>query len=419
MAPTTAAARLLPWWDADGPRPSYDVGMVGAVTAAVARLRAHIEARQAALGLAYPWWLPIFGFAGIAGCALIGVAQRGALFPPHPMACAVLIVAAPGVVDLARGGVPCSAHTAVVLAGTAWILTQPATVSSTMDFGPAVLVFVAAEITAKSPRGGAAAAAAAVALLLLAAALGTLPGVWAHILETLGGTVVGYLLYYQMRALAAERLARARERERATLAERARISREVHDLTAHSLTVTLLHLTGARRLLDEGDVAEAAAALADAEEAGRRAMTDIRRTIGSRTRADAPAAPLPTVSDLPGLVEEVRRAGLSVTYDDGLGDGAGRLDASLGLGLYRIVQESLANVARHAPGTTARLSVSLSGGCLRASVRNPAPGTSCGDGTGSGLAGMAARAEQLGGTLSAGRDGGEWVVDLMLPAGVS
>lgn len=404
--------------------------MVGAVTAAVTWLRSHIENRQASLGLAYMWWLPVIAAGGNVGCALIGVAQRGALFPPRPLAGAVLIVLAPSLVDLVWGGVPWWMYAAVVTGGTAWILSQPAAVSPAIDFGPVILAFLAAEITAKTPRGGVATSAAGMALLLAAAGTGRLPGVWSHLIETPGGPLIGYLLYCQMRALTAERLARTRERERATLAERARISREVHDLTAHSLTVTLLHLTGARRLLEEGDTAEADAALADAEQAARRAMTDIRRTIGSRTRIDDPAAPLPTVSDLPGLIEEMRRAGLRVDYDDRLGDGAEGLDASVSLGLYRIVQESLANAARHAPGSAARLSVSLSGNCLRASVRNPAadgadagakdgPGTKDGAGTGSGLAGMAARAEQLGGTFSAGRDGGDWVVDLMLPAGPS
>lgn len=397
--------------------------MMSAAGAVVARLRARIEAHQATLGLVYPWWLPLFGFAGIGGCALTGVAQRGALDPPGLMACAVLVVLAPAVVDLVRGGVSCELHSAIVIAGTAWILSRPASGASAIDFGPGVLIFLSAEITAKSPRRGLVTTAASVALLFGAAAFGLLPGVWADAVETLGGTVVGFVLYYQMRALLAERRARAHEHERATLAERARISREVHDLTAHSLTVTLLHLTGARRLLEEGDLAEASAALADAEQAGRAAMTDIRRTIGSRTRAGDPVAPLPTARDLPGLVGEVRRAGLAVEYSDGLGDEAGRLDASVGLGLYRIVQESLANAARHAPGSAARLSVSLTGGRLRASVRNPAPSASAdavsGAGTGSGLAGMAARAEQLGGTLTAGPDGGDWRVDLDLPAGPS
>lgn len=399
--------------------------MVGAVTAAE-RLRARIEARQTALGLAYPWWLPVFGFTGIGLCALAGIIQRGAVLPPRPVACALLLVLAPGLTDLLRGGVPCWLHGVIVVGGTAWILSVPAAVSPTADLAPGVLAFLAAELMAKSPRTGVVTATGSVALFLLLAALGDLAGAWINVLETALGTLIGYALYCQMRALTAERLARSRERERATLAERTRISREVHDLTAHSLTVTLLHLTGARRLLAEGDTAEADAALADAEDAARSAMTDIRRTIGSRTRVDDPAAPLPTVNDLPGLVEEMRRAGLRVDYDDRLGDGAGRLDATVGLGLYRVIQESLANAARHAPGSVARLSVSLSGDCLRASVRNPAgsgpaggPGSDDGAGTGSGLAGMAARAEQLGGTLSAGRDGGDWVVDLTLPAGVS
>ena len=123
------------------------------------------------------------------------------------------------------------------------------------------------------------------------------------------------MLRWQMRALAAERSERERERERATLAERQRIAREIHDLVAHSLSVTMLHVTGAKQaLVEDHDVDDAVAALSDAEQVGRQAMAEIRRTVGVLATEPTGAHPLPCAEDIDALVAQVRDAGLPVDY---------------------------------------------------------------------------------------------------------
>ncbi|ONF61744.1 sensor histidine kinase, partial [Amycolatopsis keratiniphila] len=120
--------------------------------------------------------------------------------------------------------------------------------------------------------------------------------------------------------------------------ERQRIAREVHDVVGHSLSITLLHLTGARHALQQDrDVDEAIEALTEAEQVGRAAMADIRRTVGLLADSPSGSAPLPGVEDIATLVERTRSAGLAVRYTQE-GD-LGRVGASEGLGLYRIVQE--------------------------------------------------------------------------------
>ena len=93
-----------------------------------------------------------------------------------------------------------------------------------------------------------------------------------------------------------------------------------------------------------------------------------------------------------------------------------RLPPALGLGLYRIVQESLTNVAKHAPGSPVHVSLAVGRSDARLTVRSTrtVPHATP-DGTGSGITGMTARVSQLGGTLTAGPDGDAWVVESTLP----
>jgi signal transduction histidine kinase len=242
------------------------------------------------------------------------------------------------------------------------------------------------------------------------------PGVDVYVIEIISGFVVGYMLRWQMRALAAERGERERERERATLAERQRIAREIHDLVAHSLSVTMLHVTGAKQaLIEDNDVDDAVAALSDAEQVGRQAMAEIRRTVSVLATEPSGAHPLPCAEDIDALVAQVRDAGLPVDFRS-RGD-LTRLSPAIGLGMYRILQESLTNVAKHAPGEKAEVNVDV--GRARASlvVRNRRPGQTV-DPDGSGTSGMASRAEQIGGDFRIGPDASDplqWVVDLAVP----
>jgi signal transduction histidine kinase len=127
--------------------------------------------------------------------------------------------------------------------------------------------------------------------------------------------------------------------------------------------------------------------------------------------------PLPGSGDLEQLVAEYRQAGLDLALET-RGD-PGRLPAGVGLALYRIAQEALANVAEHAPGARVGLELDV-GSSARLRVRNGAsrpgaPAVRSEGGSGLGVVGMRERAELLGGTLTAGPDGDGWLLDCSVP----
>jgi len=205
--------------------------------------------------------------------------------------------------------------------------------------------------------------------------------------------------------------------ERAAAEERQRIARELHDVIAHTLAVTMLQLTGARLAL-ERDPADAARALAEAERLGRQSLAELRQAVGLLAPGEAQSfSALPTATDIPDLVREVSDAGLVVRLDCD-GDLAS-VPPTAGLAMYRIVQESLANVARHAAPAPARVSIKFDDGHVCVDVRNPAPERpplpSTRDGHGLGLVVMRERAEAVGGTLRAGLEDGEWRVNAVMP----
>jgi signal transduction histidine kinase len=189
---------------------------------------------------------------------------------------------------------------------------------------------------------------------------------------------------------------------------------------AHSLTVTMLHVTAARLALDD-DVLEARTALTEAERLGRQSLADIRRTVGLlRPRGDQDVAiqPLPAAADVPTLVEDFRRTGLAVDFR--VEGDLGAVSATTGLALYRIVQESLTNAAKHAPGAAVGVEMEVASDRVHVVVLNPrtdpmAPASDEGFGT----VGMEQRATLLGGTLRAGPDGDGWSVEAELPCGAS
>jgi signal transduction histidine kinase len=230
-----------------------------------------------------------------------------------------------------------------------------------------------------------------------------------------GGTcfsVVGCTFARRQRDLAGQlREAQAGLAERAQAEERNRIARELHDVIAHSLTVSLLHVTSARLALDE-DHDAAVRALDEAERLGRQSLEEVRHAVGLLHRAGAsdPSTPLPGSLDLPALIDGFRNAGADVssTLD---GDLAG-LPNTVGLAAYRIVQESLTNAVKHAPGAAATVQVSVRPESVQLSVESAgAPGR----GTGLGLGGMRERAESLGGECTAGPGGAGWLVRAVLP----
>lgn len=224
------------------------------------------------------------------------------------------------------------------------------------------------------------------------------------------GVAVGRLLQAQLLLLRRERQARASQ----AVLDRAGMAREIHDVVAHSLSIVLLNVTGARRALQEdGDTSEALDALKDAEAQGRAAMTDVRRTIELlRTDGESESAQ-PGIADLDALVSTFRRAGTSVAFSARAFTTP--LTSTTELTIYRIVQESLSNASRHAPGSVIEVSIGPTSSGVTVVIVNDIPDSARRHPGGSGLGGMRSRAELLGGHVSAGRHGGRWRVEAFLP----
>jgi signal transduction histidine kinase len=236
------------------------------------------------------------------------------------------------------------------------------------------------------------------------------------------GTAFGWLSSEQMRrfhTLLTE-LAATRERlaEQAVHLERRRIAAELHDLVGHSLTVVLLSVTGARRLVRD-DPDAATQALLEAERVGRESLAQIRgsvRALRDDRTAGPEAAPMPAATDLPELVETMTAAGSSV--DLTVTGKLEHVEAAAGLVVYRVVQESLNNVARHAPGMPARVTVDVADDAVEVEVFDAGPAGAAPAANGSagvGIVGMRERVEAVGGALDAGPTADGWRVRARIP----
>jgi signal transduction histidine kinase len=229
--------------------------------------------------------------------------------------------------------------------------------------------------------------------------------------------MIGHILQLQQRLVIEERARQAALAEQAAADERRRIAREVHDVIAHSLSVTMLHLTGARRALQEdNDVDEAVDGLLDAERLGRQAMSDIRQTVGllgARDAAPLRLTPEPGLSDIPDLVTSFADAGLQVESSIELDPAS--VTPGIGLALYRVAQESLANVAKHAPASAARLRLYVERGAAVLSVDNELPRPAPSGTPGAGLPGMQQRIALLDGEFHAGPGPAGWTVQARVP----
>lgn len=227
-------------------------------------------------------------------------------------------------------------------------------------------------------------------------------------------TGAGLLLQRQQALVVELRQAQSALAEEAAVQERRRIAREVHDVIAHSLTVSLLHVTAAR-LAVRRNPQDAEEALADAEHLGRQALNDVRRTVGLLRESDtaATAAALPGATDLPELVQTYAAAGQEVTFE--CSADLAIASPAAGLALYRAVQEALANAAKHAIGAPVKVSVRLDGDRLVAEVASGHGRASGTNGGGMGLRGMRERIEALGGTVVAGPRADGWVTSCTIP----
>lgn len=217
----------------------------------------------------------------------------------------------------------------------------------------------------------------------------------------------------EQRAAAAEQQAQWRAAA-AVAEERLRIAREMHDVVSHSLSVMTLHVSGVRRLLRPDQVQERAA-LETAERTGRESIAEMRRMLGV-LRSPEDEGPAPGLARLPELLEPARAAGLEVTCSVP-GELSG-LPAGADLAAYRIVQEAVTNVLRHARAARLDVVVGYDGTHLDLRVRDDGRGPAAtGEGGGHGLVGMRERATAYGGMVEAGPGSrGGYVVHAVLPA---
>ena len=203
-------------------------------------------------------------------------------------------------------------------------------------------------------------------------------------------------------------LAAQAERERAAEVreERVRIAREMHDVVAHALAVITVQ-AGVGRCLAGGPAEEASATFGSIETIGRTAQDELRVVLGLLRDGEAgtaPLAPVPRLIDVKDLADTVRASGVPVELRMSGTDR--RLSPSLELSVYRVVQEALTNVVKHAPGARAVAELTVSAGKVRLVVRDdggPGGGTPrAGLGTGHGITGMRERIGAFGGWLVAG-----------------
>ena len=234
---------------------------------------------------------------------------------------------------------------------------------------------------------------------------------------------------------------------RALARERARLASELHDVVTHNVSVMVVQAGAARRVLS-ADPAEAIKALRAVESSGRTAMTELRQLLGllspspgtadaggpagppsapldagSSPRGAADLAPQPGLDELREMVGRVVTAGLPVELR--IAGTPRDLPAGLGLAVYRVVQEALTNVIRHAGKPQTEVRLTYEPAALVVEVANdgrpipaagPAPDASVPRGAGMGLLGLRERVALYGGVLAAGpRPGGGWLVKARMP----
>jgi signal transduction histidine kinase len=207
----------------------------------------------------------------------------------------------------------------------------------------------------------------------------------------------------------AQRMTALEERTEQLL-ERNRIARELHDSIGHALTIAVVQ-AGAARAVNDPEFTERA--LTAIEETSREALDDLERVLRVLREADTIGGRRPTLLEAGRLLDSARGSGAKIDAEV-----AGTLDlvsAPVSREGYRILQESLTNVLRHAGSVPVRVKITVSGGLLELSVTNPMTGPTSAPGSGTGLRGIRERAALLGGKAKTGPYDGEWRVHASLP----
>jgi signal transduction histidine kinase len=289
-------------------------------------------------------------------------------------------------------------------------------------YGPIFLgVIVALATAVLAGRGRAAAVVSTVGLLGFTVAEAVDPkrseGLpWLHLLAVaafLAAVGAAAEVARTRREQATERQRAAEEEEQRRAGEqRLRIAQELHDVLAHDISLINVQAGVALHLVDEHPE-QARTALANIKEASRDALHELRSALDLlRTGDDAPRAPSPRLDDLDALVDAVRGSGLDVRLER-----TGTFDAvptTVELAAFRIVQEALTNVTRHAHARTATVHLAAGGPTLTVEVHDDGIGGAAVPGNG--ITGMRERVSTLGGTLDAGpRPGGGFAVVARIP----
>ena len=376
-------------------------------------------------------WLDAAGVALVTALAVVGayveanpVHHYGGLhLTSHPPLAAYLLLAVPSVALIWRNSRPVEVLGLAVGGAVGWAALGQ------IDGAALVPVIVAVywvALTRARRTAVAAGLAGAAAIFVTEGLLGPFgwfggpnATMWP---ELLAAGAVGACVAARRQWLAAERdraaragQAREEETRRRVDAERMRIARELHDVVAHSMAMINVQATAASMQL-AADPASAAEALQAIRRASKSGLRELRAILEVLRQADGGSPAVPDLRAIAVLVEATSAAGTPTTLE--LAEPPVPLPPPVTLAVYRIVQESLTNVVRHAGRVTATVGLRQDGGYLYVDVVNDggAAPAAFSDGTGAGLTGMRERAAALGGTLEAGpRPGGGFAVHARLP----
>ncbi len=219
--------------------------------------------------------------------------------------------------------------------------------------------------------------------------------------------------------LAAHALAAELDARTAVVRERARIARELHDVVAHAISVMVVQARGGERIA-RLDAVRTEQTLALIATAGEEALQEMRRLLGllRETETAGLLSPQPSLNGIGALVEQIRESGVPVEL--AIEGSPQRLSAGVDVSAYRIVQEALTNVLRHAgTGAAATVRIRYQAGCLEIDVADDGtPTVFPAERPGHGMVGMRERVAMIGGALEVGpRDGGGFAVRAVLPIG--
>jgi signal transduction histidine kinase len=255
----------------------------------------------------------------------------------------------------------------------------------------------------------------AIVVGVLAEDLDSPPGVDIAILSALvvGAWTAGWVVRRRAEQIAhAEAQAPEIARE-AVAAERARVAAELHDVVAHSVSIVSVQAGAAEQLLEK-DPSAAREHLRAVQQAAQEALREMRRLLGVLRADQADYAPQPGLARLPELVDEARRAGFPVELRE---EGErGEVAHGVDLAAFRIVQEALTNVRKHAGRVSTPVGVRYGADEIELEVENGPATSTGGGGSGHGIHGMRERARVYGGAVEAGPDGrGGFAVWARLP----